>query len=237
MLVKIKNKLKKRPILFKLLKPIKVFLVDKPAEKLRNHRFKIHGKEALLTFDMAAKEANIEYWLAFGTLLGAVREKGFIKHDLDIDVGMLLSNYSNKHEGIFNKYGFKKTRQFLIDDGKYGREETYTYKNVDIDIFYYKKKQNTITCHLFSKSDEYGSFDYSLPKNEYIIREISYPVSNLSQISFLTSTFNIPSNYHEVLSLDYGNNYLIPDPNYKAGARVNVNYLRNLRGHITINLK
>lgn len=49
--------------------------------------------EILKYFDKVAKQHNITYYLAFGTLLGAIRHQGFIPWDVDIDVTMKRQDY------------------------------------------------------------------------------------------------------------------------------------------------
>ena len=47
----------------------------------------------LKIFDYLCTKHDIEYFLTGGTLLGAIRHKGFIPWDDDLDVGMTRSNY------------------------------------------------------------------------------------------------------------------------------------------------
>ena len=57
-----------------------------------NKKLKEKELEVLNTFDKICKKHNIKYYLAYGTLLGAIRHNGFIPWDDDIDVHMLASD-------------------------------------------------------------------------------------------------------------------------------------------------
>lgn len=58
----------------------------------RNLQLKI--LEMVKYFDNFCKSYDIEYYMIYGSCLGAVRHKGFIPWDDDFDVGMTLENYN-----------------------------------------------------------------------------------------------------------------------------------------------
>lgn len=73
-------------------------------EELKKLQFDI-----LSNVDSFCKENNLRYSLAYGTLLGAVRHKGFIPWDDDIDIWMPRADYD-----VFRKK-YKHSRYFVVD--------------------------------------------------------------------------------------------------------------------------
>lgn len=57
----------------------------------------------LKVFDTICSKLEIDYWLDYGTLLGAIRHQGFIPWDVEADVGMLRSDFE-----VFAQQGAKE---------------------------------------------------------------------------------------------------------------------------------
>lgn len=57
----------------------------------------------LAIVDKLFNDAGITYWLDYGTLLGAIRHRGFIPWDDDIDISVSRNDYNNIHELLGRK--------------------------------------------------------------------------------------------------------------------------------------
>lgn len=170
------------------------------------HKF---GLEALSKFDECMRANKLRYTLAFGSILGAIREKGFIKHDLDIDTFMWIEDFSPKIIESLQEYGFTWLYNYSIDNDKYGREDTFSYKGVNIDIFYIYPKINEYPyCCDFVSEDE-------RKKHERLPRRIELPISKeRKMVKFETLDLYVPANAEEFCEFRYGPNYMTPDPEW-----------------------
>lgn len=215
-IVELANKVAKVPFAKSLLKPI-YYPFKKKIEKLNSSSFRSNALEVLECFDKALTSNGIDYCLAFGTMLGAVREKGFIKHDQDIDVLMWKEDYSEKLNECLSSVGFKRIHCFLVEDGTLGREETYEKDGVSIDIFYIYPAFNKIPyCCDFVNYGDAPTLRASMKKYGRVLpRRIEIPIKkSFTRVPFEHLMLPIPVNANEYLECRYGKSYMIPNPDW-----------------------
>ena len=127
----------------------------------------------LKELDYVCKQNNLQYWLDGGTQLGAIRHRGFIPWDDDIDVGMIRDDYEKIIEA------FQKTSRNPDIFADYYKDKTEPAQMI-IKIQHKKCKYLFVDIFPF---DIYGmsiSKEEQLEKSNYIksqiqkIRKLSY---------------------------------------------------------------
>jgi len=219
--------LKRNSFINRLLYPIyNMFAIGQLRIYLLNRIYRAGALEALSKAKDALDSINAFFWLDFGTLLGAIREGDFIKHDLDVDIAMKLCDYSKDVDKAMIKAGFKKTFQFEISMGKKGLEQSYEYNGAKIDIFYYQFEKEKMWTYIFD--GEGVSHDHLRPIAQY------FPNNGFDRLIFKDMEFSIPKNPEKYLAFHYGDDFLIPNKNfnYKKDS-LNTKYEKELEGVMT----
>jgi len=137
----------------------------------------------------AMNRAGLEFWLSFGTLLGAVREHDFIAHDIDTDIGCHIEDMEVVVNVILNELmekGFDFVRfsgclATVVRDGAY------------LDFYWFHPVVN-------KKTGKKG-----LCCNDYIV-----PDDGFVKTYFAGQCVNIPVKAEVLLEKWYGKDWRVP---------------------------
>lgn len=167
-------------------------------------------KECLSDMKKILDKNNQEFFLVYGTLLGQQREKLFIEHDGDIDIGIFKDKFN---PDIKDKILESKKFKFRHDFGKLedSYECTFIHNNgVSIDIF----------LHYYIDKNYYYAPSFSglcnNKKEGYC--KWSHHINGLNTITFMNEKYKIPTNAHDYLIERYGKDWgVVKKFNYYQG--------------------
>ncbi len=216
-LIEFAHKVSKIPFAKVLLKPF-YYPFKRKVARLRKENFKKDALRVLEAFDHCMTENDIHYVVFFGTLLGAIREHGFIGHDCDVDTAIFVEERTERLHNSLKEEGFRLTERYQIEDGRLGCEETYIFigTTVSIDIFYICPAINEYPyCCCWNLFEGCSTPRESMKRHGGVIpRRIELPITRDTQrVKFETIEVNVPTNAHQICEFCYGKDYMIPDPN------------------------
>lgn len=188
--------------------------VSKRKKRKKQILFEKCSDEVIGLFFKALKESNTTFWLACGTLLGAVRENGFIKGDNDMDVGVFDDTDFDAMDSTLKKYGFTIKRRIdtYSKTGFYSFMLTYILKGVCVDVFVFHREDNN-HIYMCDYAETLIIGKYTLHQ---FVRKISVPFDGLMEYDFLGHRVFIPKNYQEYIAAHFGDDFMTPNPNWGA---------------------
>ena len=101
----------------------------------------------LAEFDRICRENNLCYTIAYGTMIGAVRHKGFIPWDDDIDVFMPRPDYERFY-ALVKSGEIKLSEHFLLSDDR-GKHAYYAFTKLMDDRYRIKSWSHIEVPYLY----------------------------------------------------------------------------------------
>lgn len=205
-----------------LLKKLFFVTVQQTRSKLWQKKLRENGWDILRKVNDAMNRNNGRYFLDSGTLLGMIREGGFISHDTDIDMGIFLDEtFTEKDlDRTLNSIGVKRHHAFYFHG--FPAVISYSDGNIMIDFFmYFRTKDNDCWkqyCFERSVWKEYPSED------AYDVYEANCHITGLKTIIVNGQKLSVPRNVEEYLASIYTENWRVPNANW--------NYLDSPRIHL-----
>lgn len=146
----------------------------------------------LKEIDRISRQDNLVYYLGYGTALGAIRHKGFIPWDTDIDIIVNIDSYKKFCDAINTKIDSKYELKSFHTDSIYNSLKArvslkgQTHKTIHIDIFPMVGSPKTnIGKKLFSKVSYWNYRCYTNKKTDFKTIEKRTPKASI--VKFLLS--------------------------------------------------
>jgi hypothetical protein len=153
------------------------------------------------------KQLNLKHFIIDGTLLGAVREGGFIPHDLDVDMGVFAEEWDNETLSKFVvlcKNNFINIHHLFGDLSKYF-EIALTRDGVKCDLFFYRRDGKYRIFHAFRNGGR------NLPEDVITYEYPAELIENIRPMIFQGEYYPAPADPVKVLEAKYGPEWKTPN--------------------------
>lgn len=203
-----------------LLRVYSIFRSDIP-DRVAAQKLKKYGYADLDAFFCALDGYSIKCFCEFGTLLGFIREHGFIAHDNDIDLGIIEDDTFEWHllENRLSSIGLKLTHYYTYN-GKV-TEQTYVFPDgLSVDIFLYENISVTEMRTFVYYRDHDAIYNNNIERS---VKALVYPrISGIKWYEINGYKFRIPKDPESRLEAIYGKTWKVPDPNYIPDRKINI---------------
>jgi hypothetical protein len=165
------------------------------------------NKESALTnlseLNEILKKHNVKYWIQDGTLLGYYRDKDFINHDNDLDIGIKWKDFNKivLFDIIDNGFILNAVNGFVDSS----LVINFVKREVPVDFYFYY-------------SNKSGIYHSALVKKPYVNGryrvDYNYKDFDVKESKFLNCSCYVPEDELYFIETKYGKNWRTPDPKW-----------------------
>lgn len=198
--------------------------------------YRRHGEESFCRIVHALNDAGIQYFPAFGTMLGLVRDGRLIPHDMDIDFGVIVEEKEydwRKLILVLEKAGFSVLHWF--DSEETVLEMTFfpeVSESVHIDFFAFFRQGNQLVTHTCWKV---AGCEYQEKSLCTLFEEVFPDFDQLNDEEYMGVTVPMPNRAEEMLEASYTTSWRIPNPQWKEENKPNKKEVEGVFARIHVN--
>lgn len=180
----------------------------------RQRRLQKCGPEVLARLHLLLQKHNVPYYCDYGTLIGFVRDNGFIKHDDDIDISItpgtmrpaeVLKVFIDAGYGFVHGFNYKgRLMEFTVADSS----------GVTIDVFFPVKMNVDGWVHGYQPIWD-SKRAYPSEKANTVIEYDFVEATGIKTINIVGTAALVPGNFDEVLTSEYGP-WKVPDAKFNT---------------------
>lgn len=180
----------------------------------RQKRLQKCGPAVLTRLHQLLQKYNVPYYCDYGTLIGFVRDNGFIKHDDDIDISIqpgtmrpaeVLKVFVDAGYGFVHGFNYEgRLMEFTVADSS----------GVTIDVFFPVKMEVEGMVHGYQPIWE-PTRAYPSEKANTVIEYDFVEATGIKTIKIVGTAALVPGNFDEVLTSEYGP-WKVPDAKFNT---------------------
>ncbi len=180
----------------------------------RQKRLQKCGPAVLTRLHQLLQKHNVPYYCDYGTLIGLVRDNGFIKHDDDFDISIqpntmrpaeVLKIFLDAGYGFVHGFNYEgRVMEFTVADSS----------GVTIDVFFPVKMDAEGMIHGYQPIWE-PTRAYPSEKANTVIEYDFVEATGITTIKVVGTEARIPGNFDEVLTSEYGP-WKVPDSKFNT---------------------
>lgn len=192
-----------------------VEIINRVKFNVQARRMRNSGLQMLREADIVLSQLGLKPFLTYGALLGAYREHGFISYDPDIDLGILAEDIPDNLHQKMAEAGFVLYKQGVLADRKTVFEETFIYKKLHLDIFFYFQDGDDLYS-IIARQHETKEWKEANATDGFPCDRSYVPASDFERREFLGLQIYMPVKTDEWLRAIYSDSYMTPIKNWDA---------------------